>query len=93
MSTAGCTLLIPNALGLHLRAAATFARTAGQFDSRITVQFGRKTVDAKSTIGLITLGACQDGEVAVTADGNDAAAAIQAIEALFHRSFAEASVA
>jgi len=93
MRTANCILTIPNELGLHLRAAAMFARTAGQFDSKITVRFGAKTVDAKSTLGLVTLGACRHGSVTVMARGLDADAAIAAIQALFDRCFAEPSAA
>ncbi len=93
MNEAACKLTIPNELGLHLRAAATFARTASRFESDIKVSFGRKTVDAKSTIGLVTLGAARHGEVAVIAKGHDADAAIVAIRSLFAHCFAEPSVA
>ena len=79
MASSERALTVPNELGLHLRAAARLARAAAQFDSDISVTHGDKTVDAKSTIGLMTLGVGRDNIVHVAARGPDADAAIDAI--------------
>jgi phosphotransferase system HPr (HPr) family protein len=68
--------------GLHLRAAAMLARTAKEFLADISVCHGRKTVNAKSTVGLMTLGTPQSGAITVEACGSDAPSALDAIQEL-----------
>ena len=75
---------IKNEHGLHLRAAAMIAKAARDFDSEIVFQYNDKTADAKSTVGLVTLGAPYSGEVMVRACGSDADCAINAISSVLH---------
>lgn len=75
-------LTVDNEHGLHLRAAAMIAKTAKSFDADIHVCHGEKSVDGKSTVGLMTLGAPQSGHIVVEAEGRDAVSALDAIEAL-----------
>jgi phosphotransferase system HPr (HPr) family protein len=75
-------LTIDSEHGLHLRSAAMFAKAASQFDADIQASHGPKTVNAKSTVGLLTLGAPQAGLVRVVAVGVDADSALDALEAL-----------
>jgi phosphocarrier protein NPr/phosphocarrier protein len=82
-------LTITNKLGLHARAAAKLVAIASRHDSRIEVIHGERRVDARSIMGLLTLGAARGTEVAVTADGQDADAAMAEIEDLFARRFDE----
>ena len=57
--------------GLESRPAALFVQMAGKFQSRITVSIDDKSVNAKSIMGVISLG-IQDGQmVSITADGQD----------------------
>jgi phosphotransferase system HPr (HPr) family protein len=75
-------LTVRNPSGIHARPAATFVRTAGRFRAAITianVTAGRGPVNAKSILSLMPLGATQGSEIEVTADGEDAEAAIEAI--------------
>ena len=58
------------------------AKTAKSFDADIHVCHGEKSVDGKSTVGLMTLGAPQSGHIVVEAEGRDAVSALDAIEAL-----------
>ncbi len=81
-------LLIRNPSGLHARPAATFVRAAGRYRSSITIRnvaSERPAVDAKSILGVLTLGVERGAEVEISADGEDAEAAIdglrEAIEA------------
>ncbi len=73
---------IDNEHGLHLRAAAMVARTASDFIADIKVCYGSKSADAKSTLGLMTLGAGSSETILVQACGDDADSAINAIETL-----------
>jgi phosphotransferase system HPr (HPr) family protein len=75
-------LVVRNPSGLHARPAALFVRTCGQFASRITVGIpaaGTGPVDAKSILSVLTLGVSSGTEIEVSAEGDDADAAIAAI--------------
>ncbi len=93
-STLKRDLTIDSEHGLHLRAAAMIAKTASGFDAEIQICHGRKTVNGKSTVGLMTLGTPRSGQITVFAEGEDAVSALDAIEALLHDdSFVHQSVA
>ena len=83
---------VRNALGLHLRAAEQFARTARQFRSEIAVFCGDKQVDGKSILDLATLAAGCGTRLRLEASGPDAEAAIDALEVLIDAGFYEAAV-
>ena len=70
---------IKNEHGLHLRAAAEVAKTSCKFESEIKFMYKDRTADAKSTVGLITLGAARSTRVTVRACGDDADGALEAI--------------
>lgn len=76
------TMTLDTEHGLHLRAAAMLARTASEFAADLKISYDNKTVNGKSTVGLMTLGAPQGGLITVMADGDDAARALDGIEAL-----------
>ena len=79
------TLTVRHKLGLHARPAAMFVQTANKFKSKIQVQNATKTrgpVDAKSILGVLTLGVVQDDEIALSIDGPDAAEALTALTSL-----------
>jgi phosphotransferase system HPr (HPr) family protein len=82
-------LIVPNAIGLHARPAALLVRTAQDYDAEIVMVCGGRSVNAKSIMGILTLGAAQGAIVTVTAEGREAAEAIRAIEDLFACSFHE----
>lgn len=71
------TVTVIHRQGLHARPAALFVQLAKAFDSRITVKRGRKIVDGKSIMGLLTLAANVDSRIAIVADGSDAAEAVE----------------
>lgn len=75
-------LTIRNPSGLHARPAATFVRTAGRFGSSISVRNlsnDRPPADAKSILGVMTLGVETGHEIELSATGEDAEAAIAAL--------------
>ena len=72
MSTAHRTVTVIHRQGLHARPAALFVRLANRFASRVTVRKGRKNVDGKSIMGLLTLVAKQGSRISIVVDGPDA---------------------
>lgn len=60
-----------------------------QFGSRVEITRGNESIDAKSIISLLTLGAEQGSRLEIFADGDDAEAAVLAICELFDRCFDE----
>lgn len=66
--------------GLEARPVAVFVQVASQFDSSIYVEVGTKKVNAKSIIGMMTLGLDVGESVVVSADGADEEKAIAEIE-------------
>ena len=57
--------------GLEARPVAVFVQVASQFDSSIYVEVGTKKVNAKSIMGMMTLGLAAGEEVVVSANGDD----------------------
>ena len=66
--------------GLEARPVAMFVQVASQFESSIYVEHNNKRVNAKSIMGMMTLGLPAGEEVVVSADGTDEDNAIQGIE-------------
>lgn len=81
-STAELTIVIPNRLGLHARPAARLVTLTAQFDARVTLTHNGRTVPATSMNQVVTLGALQKDVVIVRATGEQAFAALEAIESL-----------
>jgi phosphotransferase system HPr (HPr) family protein len=71
------TITVVHKQGLHARPAALFVQAAKRFASRIIVRKGRRTVDGKSIMGLLTLVAKQGARISITADGPDAHDALE----------------
>ena len=84
-------LVITNRLGLHARATAKLVQTVAPFRSSITVAAKGREVNAKSIMGVMLLAAGQGTSVTVRAEGEDEAAAVDAVAALFDRKFDEDS--
>lgn len=81
--TATRVVTVANAQGLHARPADLVARLANRYRSRIEIVKGNERVDAKSVLGLLTLGAYQGIELTLFASGDDAEEAIQALVEMF----------
>ena len=80
MQTSSETLVaLPATVDLHARPAADFVRTALGFSSKLTVASGEREADAKSLLAILALGAKRGSTLRLTADGDDAEAALDAL--------------
>lgn len=84
-------LVISNRLGLHARATAKLVQTVSGFRCNVTVAAKGREVNAKSIMGVMLLAAGHGSSVIVRTDGEDEAAAMDAVAALFERRFDEDS--
>ena len=91
MPTAKATANICNTRGLHARASAKFVKLASSFEAEIQVTRDGVTVDARSIMGLLMLGAGNGCSIEITAEGSDARDAIDALNDLVSRKFDEDS--
>lgn len=80
---------IINKLGLHARAAGKLVQTASEYNSDIHVSFQGQTVNAKSILGVMMLAAGKGSVITLTAEGDDAQAALQALQDLIADRFGE----
>ena len=83
--------VIRNRLGLHARAAAKFVHTATRYGSQIRVSRDGRTMDGKSIMGILLLGAGAGTTVVITAEGADEADAVDALCRLVEGGFGEES--
>ena len=61
---------------MEARPAALFVQTASKFQSSIHVVLDNKTVNAKSIMGIISIGITDGREITIIAEGNDEEAAV-----------------
>jgi phosphocarrier protein len=73
--------------GMHARPAACLVKTASRFDADISISHNGNVADAKSILGILSLGIVCGEQARLVASGTDAEAAIQAIAKLFEASF------
>ena len=71
--------------GLHNRQATYFVQKANEFDSSIWVECGNRKMNAKSLLGIMSLGVVTGATVTLLAMGPDAEEAVNALEALLQR--------
>ena len=83
------TVTIKNRAGIHARPAAIIVRTANEFDSEIFLELDEMKINAKSIMGIITLGANYKSVLQVIAEGEDEEQAVSAIVNLFETRFEE----
>ena len=82
-------ITIINKLGLHARAAAKFVNTAQKFASTVKMSNGERTIDAKSIMSVMMLGASQGTDLILCVDGEDEEDATEALTILIESRFEE----
>ena len=73
---------IKNSVGLHARPATFFVQKANCFKSSIWVEKDDCRVNAKSLLGVLSLGISKDTEITIIADGADEGAAVEGLKVL-----------
>ena len=66
--------------GLEARPVAQLVQVASQFNSEIYVEIGRKKVNAKSIMGMMSLGLAEGEKITIIANGPDEEDAVSAID-------------
>ena len=89
MNSKNRVAIIQNKRGLHARAAAKFAQIAGEFDAQVTVSRGGQSVSGISIMGLMMLAASPGTQISLSATGEQATAALDAICGLINAKFEE----
>jgi len=89
MSERRAVATIVNKKGLHARASAKLVEASARFQSRITVSKDGQSVDGRSIMGLMMLGAPLGSQIEISAEGADADEAMKAILALVEAKFGE----
>jgi len=80
---------VQNQVGLHARPATFFIQKANEFKSSIWVQKDERKVNAKSLLGVLSLGITKGTSVNILADGNDEEAAVNTLVDLIESNFEE----
>lgn len=83
-------LFVQNKMGIHARPAAMIVRVTNRFKAEVFVEKDDEQVNGKSIMGLMMLAAAKGSKVKFIANGDDAAAMLAEIEALFTKKFDEA---
>lgn len=73
-------IMIANPQGLHARPAALFVQIASKYDAHLTVAKGGETVNGKSIMGILMLGAQHGSTITLSADGEDAQSLVNELE-------------
>jgi phosphocarrier protein HPr len=92
MPNASKDIFVSNKLGLHARPAMQFVDLANQFTSQIMVLKGGEDpgeADGKSVMQMIILAATEGTPLKITAEGEDAEAAVAKLTQLFEDKFGE----
>ena len=82
-------VIVQNQVGLHARPATFFIQKANEFKASIWVEKEERRVNAKSLLGVLSLGIVGNTAIRVIADGADEEAAVEALVKLVESGFAE----
>ena len=89
MNRASRSVQIGNRRGLHARASAKFVTLAAEQPVQLTVEKDGSSVTGTSIMGLMMLGAAKGDIITISAEGEQAEAAVQALVALVEARFGE----
>lgn len=81
--------VVNNQVGLHARPATFFIQKANEFRSSIWVEKDERRVNAKSLLGVLSLGIVKGTAINLIADGADEKDAVEALAELIGTNFAE----
>ena len=82
-------VMVQNQVGLHARPATFFIQKANEFKSSIWVEKEERRVNAKSLLGVLSLGIVGGTAIRIIADGTDETEAVESLMELVESGFAE----
>ena len=82
-------VVVQNKVGLHARPATFFIQKANEYNSSIWVEKEERRVNAKSLLGVLSLGIVGGTSIRIIADGSDESTAINSLVQLIQSGFAE----
>lgn len=82
-------IVIQNEMGLHARPATFFIQKANEYKSSIWIEKEERRINAKSLLGVLSLGIIGGTEIKLIADGPDEENAIEGLISLINAGFAE----
>ena len=80
---------VENQVGLHARPATFFIQKANSYKSVIWVEKDERRVNAKSLLGILSLGISQGMNITIIADGQDETEAVEGLAELINSGLAE----
>ena len=83
------TVVVQNQVGLHARPATFFIQKANEFKSSIWIEKEERRVNAKSLLGVLSLGIVGGTTIKVMADGADEETAVESLVKLIQSGFSE----
>ena len=83
------TVKVENTVGLHARPATYFIQKTNSYSSSVWIECDGGKVNAKSLLGVLSLGINQGAEIKIIADGEDEDEAIAGLTALIETGFSE----
>lgn len=81
-------VVIQNQVGLHARPATFFIQKANEFKSLILIEKNERRVNAKSLLGVLSLGIENGNKIKILADGPDDETAVKSLVKLIESGFA-----
>ncbi|MBQ9974768.1 MAG: HPr family phosphocarrier protein [Oscillospiraceae bacterium] len=81
--------VVNNQVGLHARPATFFIQKANEFKCSVWVEREERKVNAKSLLGVLSLGIIKGTAINIIADGADEKEAVEALVKLISSDFAE----
>ena len=82
-------VMVQNQVGLHARTATFFIQKANEFKSSIWIEKEERRVNAKSLLGILSLGIVGGTSIKIIADGADEEVAVEALVDLVTNGFSE----
>ena len=83
------TVTVNNQVGLHARPATFFIQKANEFKSSIWIEKDERRINAKSLLGVLSLGIIKGMTMDIAADGPDEQEAVEALEQLINTNFSD----
>ena len=73
-------VIITNEMGLHLRPAGEFAKTAAKYECGVLIRKGTKSVDGKKVVSILSANIKKGDKIRIFCDGDDEEAACERIQ-------------